>query len=525
MSTRSKTPPEGIPLAELIDDDPLPPIADDAADEADPEELAGYLDAPVPDAAAPGGGDEPDEALDRIERELISIEEGSWIEESAGVELPDEPDVAIDDDGGGWSGDRADEGPTLDDDWFEDEPAASAIGDGGEDGPLQDGRVEIDRSGWDDLEGWEEGEDEPIDAVMERLGISLPGRDEPRRVFQGRPSGEVESAFLGPDDGCVVSASTGGSRFVAVGDGVFLLGGDDTLHRLEVAHDLVGTSAVAYRELTFIGTARHGMLVMSGTGGRLRPMNGWNNLGMTRPPRGGVVETPFFVDGQRFEGGFRLVGRDGSGQLFASVDLGATWTGPLSDGRCLAMTMVGGSEEVLAAMIIEGEPYLLRSRDLARWTEVPIPERMEPLIPSSPIRLAATARTLVVGAGGGDPRLFVSLDGGRSWREVEAPAGVDAVAVDPQDPAWIAMAAAPPEGAGHSVRVSRDGGILWKTVAVCCPQDDPPTGERAGVDGVAVEQASGWVQLAVRPGPRRVLFLVTPAGVHRLSFSTRETSH
>lgn len=514
MKDNRKTPDNGKHIEDFVDDVDLPPITDDEVDVPSPETLSDYLDEisdgvaeQVDDASDVSGG------LEYVEKELASLEEGSWLEDVA-VGYPTEAEVDVEEVLESWSEEGAVHDMTLENDWFVEADDQIPDSDGGEEGPLVEDSIEIDRSGWEDLDGWDDQEDEPVEQAMERLGISIGEEEEIRGSDSAAFHRGVEFQFLGPLDGTAVSLSAQGENLVAVGDGVYLMGADGLMHNILTTPEITGTSATGYREMTFIGTRRHGVMVMVGTDPRLRSLNDWYSLDMDEPLKAGTIETAFTVMGQRFEGGFRLLGADGSGRLFESRNAGTTWRGPLPRGRCVGITAVGDTDDVAGIFIEDGTPGLAMSRDLDTWTSVPIPSRLRELLADGRSSIAAATGTIAVAPLRSDAGIFITLDGGESWREAGVVLGGTAVAVDPQDPSWLAVAGRDPSTGNCAVRVSGDGGFLWNTALVL----DEDHGEDLEVGRIV------W-QLALVPGKSRTLYVVETGGIHQISMSTAHTSH
>jgi hypothetical protein len=80
------------------------------------------------------------------------------------------------------------------------------------------------------------------------------------------------------------------------------------------------------------------------------------------------------------------------------------------------------------------------------------------------LRMASGGRTVGVAADDPDAPLFVSLDGGAAWREVEAVRGVTAMAVEAEAGLLFAVAVRGPSESPAQVLVSADGGATWRPV-------------------------------------------------------------
>ena len=134
------------------------------------------------------------------------------------------------------------------------------------------------------------------------------------------------------------------------------------------------------------------------------------------------------------------------------------------------------------------EPFALRSTDGRRWRSAPISPVLgvdgspagsavvDVVAPGpAPGRvLVAVGSTGAVGLAGGDPALWRSEDGGRSWRSLPASALPDAAAVGSLDrvvaagPAVLAhgLGNAAPDTSADRLWRSDDGGLHWSTVPV-----------------------------------------------------------
>lgn len=509
-----KKPLKDLGIDELVDESALPPITDDEVEDPSPSLLSDYLDEIAEDTATrAGNGETGEEGFDYIELELAALEEGSWIEESCeDRELLIEVD--IDEQEVSWSEEDAAADSLLEEHWFAEELDHPLEEDGGEEGPIDEEIAQIDQSAWEDLDGWEESEDESVEEMMERLGLTIGHEEEERTPGSVSFHMSVDVQYIGPKGGRAVALTSLGDSLVVVGDGVYMMGADGMVHELATTPEIEATSVVGHREMTYIGTRRNGVVTLTGSDPRLRPLNDWYSLDMQEPVKAGMIETSFSLVGHDLDGRLRLVGTDGSGRIFESLDEGATWKGPLDLGRCLGIAPVGDTPQVIAAFQ-EGKNLSLRaSEDLVSWTHVPISRPMEGFGTGPSMALAAATGTIALAPGEDDTGLFVTLDDGISWREARSLHRVSAVAIDPQDPSWLAAAGRDPGSGLVAVRVSGDGGTTWNTAIILDEErEDEARGERR------VEQ------LKVVSGSHRILYVVETGGVHQVTITSRHTSH
>lgn len=186
--------------------------------------------------------------------------------------------------------------------------------------------------------------------------------------------------------------------------------------------------------------------------------------------------------------------------VFRSADGGQTWQPdrlglePLAAGpdpaRCLHLAVVPGRPSVMFLGTTAGT--FRREGGSGRWTQVGGELSDKGLtaltsLPGSGLLLAGTAKAGV----------FVSEDGGRTWRSRGSGLRTDLVAYllpDPADPRVVYAAAAPASG----ISKSTDGGATWKAV-----------------DTSMAEWPWGRI-LAGVPGTGGTLYAVTGAGANRL---------
>lgn len=503
-------------LGVVVDD--LPPLDGDAVDEADPADLADYL-ADFEDGDA---GDEEDGTADPAADEETAAEladlEGSWIDD--GVEAPaEELDLGVEEEETGWSGEDSGEVPTLEDEWFVEDGDPVIAEDGGEEGPLDDELTEIDSSTWDELGDDIDDDDlEPVEDVMDRLGIALPEeeveeRPRPDKVRVDR--GVVhERQFLGPIGARIHAVAVDGGAVVGAGEGIFVLGADGMLHHASAEVAGYCGSVSVFGNHTFVGTEGAGAFRLGERDEDGTPINAWNTVWVAGKPVMGRVTTSFEITGQPLDDGIRLLGRTGEGQLFASADLGLSWSGPLTDGKCLAAAAVEGSTAVIALVRGSGAASrLVSSTDLVSWHRLETPALLEAVDQPGGARLAAADGTMLAAVDLPSAPLVCSFDGGQSWSERRELTDVTALAVDPGGTGWVAVATYDAERDLGLVRVSEDYGQSWKVAAVA--------GQEASAGGHRdAEGPYGRVTcLVIDVGRTRRLYVVAGEGAQRIVLS------
>ncbi len=500
----------------------LPPITDDEIHDEDPACYVQYVDETLDEPERKPGESEGSDLDMEVAEDLIEIQEGSWMNEE-GDNLEKDMGIPIDENDESWTQEGSDDLLSMDDNWFEEESPSSILDDGGQNGPAEDGEIEPDRSGWENLDEWEEEEDAPIEEVMDQLGISFPPGDDDSLAISipDRARMVIESQFLGPLLGSPAAIDMTRDGPLVVGDGIFRTGADGMFHRLESSPTIRANSVCSTGNTVFIGTKRHGALMMSDNDGRMRPINGWNHPGGETDS--GLVDTSFAVMGQQVGDRYQLIGCARAGQIFMSTDLGRTWSAPLTEGSCLAACVVQGTTSVLVLESLAGKNRVIRSDNLAKWRQIPLPADIAHAVSHGPTRLAACEGTILIAVDAPSVPLFCSMDNGGTWFESEATTRVTAMALDPEDPGWIAAAAHRADDDLGMVRICRDGGRTWNTVLV--------TGRERHVsendaDGKSRTVAHGRVlDLAVVTDAGRTLYVVANEGVHKLTFSKHELEH
>jgi hypothetical protein len=507
-------------LEDLGIEEPDPEEDQFAEDEGDANEqaaVAAWLDGlEAVDGLPPDEGDGfeeegPSGGMAGFAGELVGEGDGSPVGD-------DEPAPEF---AGGWDGlvgddDAADpDGPEgglpdgLGDEWFlDDGPAPDP--DGGAEGPVEDSFDDIDEEGWDEIGEAEDQDGDELEAeqAMARFGIELAedsGGRPPVARLAGALAGEL--VFLGPREGSARAVAVGGGAPVAAGDAVFVLGADGLLHAVRERLPACAGSVCLAGDAIVVGTDTAGAFRFDHPAAVPVAINGWSTLGLG-PYRGPAVSTSLEVFAGR-RAGAPLFGLTGEGQLFASRDLGEHWAGPVTDGPCLAATAEEDGGELAALVrgpeglfLVRGRPGHLRARRVAD-------PRIEGWLRAGPPRLvAAGASVAVMPADPGAP-LLLSLDGGEP-AALPAVTGATAVALDGEDPSWLAVAVVDPEGGRAEVRLSEDGGRSFCTALHLEPGD-------GGSPAVTA--------LAADAGTSTRLFAVTARGLFRLTLRGRTRGH
>ena len=117
--------------------------------------------------------------------------------------------------------------------------------------------------------------------------------------------------------------------------------------------------------------------------------------------------------------------------------------------------------------------------------------------------------------------LYRSFDRGKSWTAVEALRGLSAVALDPENPGWIAVALHQATRDMGLVRVSADGGLSWQTVLI--------TGNQ-GNGGVPADLADDTPrakirQLIVNVDHNCEIVAVTLGGLYKVVLAGQDVHH
>ncbi len=521
--------PDAVDLPEL--EDSLPPLDHDEVEKADSEDLAAYIE-DLEAEETPVTADDHVSATDElaIAQSLIEPVESSWLEEAEEDNAVDTDFVTIDEDQG-WTGEENDAADTLDDDWFvSTEEDENPLDDGGAEGPLdeEETNLTLDRSQWDDLgsETDDEDEDEILD-VMEHLGIELPAETlDP--VVDISPRGLLDQQYLGPHSAGVLAAGFVGGSPIGVGDGFFVLGADGMLHPTigsQILAETQATSIYAHEETIFLGTRSGGALVTRNRGRDFAQINDWYTHGLDHDKQAslGHLSTSFEIVGQTLQKGYRLLGRNGEGQIFASVDRGQTWRGPLIRSRCLALSTIVGTSDFIAVIDSTNRgASLLRYRTPGKWEKRAIPKMLATQISQKSFSLAAGSDMVIIAVDDPMVPLFRSVDGGRTWSAVEGMDGVTAIALDPGDPEWMVAATYNSSRGAGIIRMSEDAGKHWR-IALTIDKTD---GRDESVTDHTTQGECKVQRLVVDDhGRTRQVLAVTGLGIHLITLVRPAMSH
>ncbi|MCP4680083.1 MAG: hypothetical protein GY854_32240 [Deltaproteobacteria bacterium] len=532
MSSSNKDNPKFPDAADLPElEDSLPPLDHDEVEETDPGDLTVYIEdldaeeTPVADDQVP--------AIDKlaIAQSLIEPVESSWLEEVEEDNTIDMDFAEIDEDQG-WTGSENDAADTLDDVWFvTDEEDESPLDDGGAEGLLDEEETNLapDRAQWDDLgsETDDEGEEDEILDVMEHLGIELPA-ETLDSVVDICPRGLLDQQYLGPRGGDVLAAGFVGGSPVGVGDGFFVLGADGMLHPTigsQMLAEARATSMCVHKETVFLGTRSGGALVTRNRGLDFSQINHWYTHGLDRDklPSLGHLSTSFEIVGQALPKGYRLLGLNGEGQIFASVDRGQSWRGPLIRSRCLALSTIVGTSDFIAVIDSTNRGVsLLRYRTPGKWEKRALPKTIATQLSQNPFSLAAGSDTVIIAVDDPMTPLFRSIDGGRTWSAVEGMDGVTAIAVDPGEPEWMVAATYSSSRGAGIIRISEDGGQRWRIALTIDKTDEQ---EKSVTDQTGHEESKVRRLVVDDRGRTRQVLAITGLGVHLITLVRPAMSH
>lgn len=445
--------------------------------------------------------------------DLVDASGSSWIDEaeSGGV---DDLEVGAEVEDQSWI-DDADEGVDgereldLEDEWFYPENEKDSIsGDDGAEGPLESDTIPLDdeRKLWDEL-GDEEADslEEELDS-LEVLGVEF-SEGETELGVRYSAGFVLDKQFLGPEDGGVVDVCFSASTPIAVGEGLFIIGADGLFHGIRGSHWLekvLATSVCAFEEKIFIGTQSEGAFITEDQGRTLTPINKWYTGGLAAA-KGAALErfsTAISLTGQQIDRGYRLYGRAGAGQLFASDDFGQSWRGPLIRGRCRAMACVFGARDFIAVVEApDARGSIMRYDGSSAWEKWSIPENLEQMLLRGSLSMAAHGTTVLVGVDEPSYPLYETRDMGKNWHTIASLKGVSALAVDPDEPSCVVAATHDTEEGASTVHFSEDGGHTWQAVALLTDESSAPLdGGPSSREG----QPNGEVQ-AVRSEPVRAM--------------------
>ena len=497
-------------LENFIELEPLPELID----EDDTIELESVLE-PISTDADPLSVDDDDARLPESVEHDIAFDDEAWTEDDESaldVGLIDMNDMVTDLDDAAEET-SSDEGMAEMNDWFEDIDDTPSVSDDGEEGPLSDENFDIDTAKWANLEDeqTEEEEDESIFDTMKRLDLSI--EEGPHSLSDDRD--EVEAFYIGPSNGELKAVIFQDGVPVGVGDTLYLSGADQMLYAITSMElsDISATSLTGKKGALFIGSATQGAFRVVDRCRSYSPINSWLTAGLNRDEsvRINTCSTSFNVAGQETDYGFRLLGWTGEGQLYASLDDGETWTGPLLRGRsCESIKASRRGNRVLVLASSKTEVgVLLSSYDLARFVPLQLPKRlMKHLTPSNAV-FDVASDVMAVGVDLPGVPLFISSDAGMTWNILDAITGVTSLVIDPDEPSWMAVAIAERDGTS-AVSISEDKGKTWRRVFTRDPRKD---------------QRCRIIALSLNNRGAPSLIALTEGGAYLITFDRKELTH
>lgn len=401
------------------------------------------------------------------------------------------------------------------DDWFDDIDDAPSTIDDGEEGPLTDDMFDIDTAKWANLEDEQSAEDEneSIFETMKRLELSI-GEEDSLRLDE-RHRDEFDVFYIGPTNGEIQAVLFLDGVPVGVGDTVYLSGADQMLYAITSMDlsDISATSLTGKKGALFIGTATQGAFRVADRCRTYSSINSWFTEGLKSDDSVQIntCSTSFDITGQETNNGFRLIGWTGEGQLYASLDDGETWTGPLLKGRsCEIVKASPRGDQVLVLASSKTEAgVLLSSCDLKQFIPLELPSHlMQHLTPSNAV-FDVVSEIMVVGVDLPGVPLYISSDAGESWKALETITGVTALVIDPDEPNWIAAAWTERDGIS-AVAVSEDRGKTWKRVFT----RDPIRDKQCRISALSLNNRGALSLIALTEG-----------GAYLITFDQKELTH
>ena len=513
--------------------DELPPMDHDEPKEPTAEELAREFSSAIEiddegDFHVGSSADveeTPNEAEFYDCDELIDGSEASWIEDPADDRAL-EVDMGAEIDEHSWVENEGENGDTdreidLEDDWFcgEDEQGSISSDDGAE-GPISSDPVQLEdeRKFWDELSDEEaDGLDEELES-FETFGVDF-SEGEVDLGVRYSAGFVLDKQFLGPEDGGVTDVCFSAAAPIAVGEGLFVIGADGLFHGIRGSHWLekvLATSVCAFDNKIFLGTKTEGAFITEDQGRTLTQINSWYTSGLATTTQAALerFSTAFYLTGQVIKEGYRLYGRAGAGQLFASDDFGETWRGPLIPGRCRAMECVSGTQDLVAVLESpEASASIMRYDGVRNWEKLNIPEVLQQSLIGGQISLAAHSSAVLVAVDDLSCPLFETRDLGKTWNSIASLKGVTSLAMDPDEPSWVVAATEDPADGRSTIHFSEDGGNTWQAVVVLNDETQFSQGEAQTKKSVPVRAMSVDVgkerKVMVVKGDR--VFLITLA--------------
>jgi hypothetical protein len=131
--------------------------------------------------------------------------------------------------------------------------------------------------------------------------------------------------------------------------------------------------------------------------------------------------------------------------------------------------------------------------------------------------LGACGSAIMMGIAADDGPVWRSLDRGATWRRVDGVTGASAVAFDPTDPSWVAVATFERDTLRASIRISHNSGETWMKIL---------TQSSSEADGLAMkENVSRIVSLSVSSTGARQLLAVSGRGVYLVKCADSGLAH
>ncbi len=487
---------------ELADDDQASALVEDDGRLASEDDLFADL---IEYVASTDSTERPDEELQDGGYDLDDLDEG-WVEEDGGS-----PEQGADD--SEWfSGDELEE--------FTDD-------DHGAEGPVEKEEFDFNH---DPLEHHDEREDERIgiDEVLGRLGLELPdvSSEELEPLVEVAAGVLLDTIYLGPSDTPIEAVAMCKLGPLAGADGLYTLGADGQLHRGPLpasGENFQVESLSCVGDDIFVGTKSSGAFRTRARSAAWTAINDWFTGGLADDVSSSEsIGAGLTVFATQTGSHIRLFGLTAAGQLFASDDRGRSFHGPLTRQRCLAATVVEGTSAVLALVGSRDAPQLLRADFNLAFEPVAVAAELTGP-PDTEYKLCACQETYLLVRDLSTAPLLCSVDAGRTWFEASQIHGPTAVAIDPDNPTWLAAAVRERKRDLGLVRISEDGGHTWKTALVTgrdLEEDEvgPPVPLSATRDGTVLS-------LCIHSDTKRRLLCGTRSGVYQANFVLERASH
>lgn len=399
--------------------------------------------------------------------------------------------------------------------------------DKGAEGPLE---VEDFEFNHDPLENGDELEDERvgINEVLGRLGLEFPdiSSEDIEPVVEVAAGVLLETIYLGPPGTPIAAVTTCKLGPLAGGDGLYTLGADGLLHRGPLptsGENLRVGSLACVDDDIFVGTQSSGAFRTRPRATAWTAINDWFTGGLADDMSASEsIGAGLTVFAAKMGSHVRLFGLTAAGELFASDDRGRSFHGPLTPQRCLAAAVVEGTSAVLALVGAPEAPQLMRADFNLTFEPVCVTADLTGPADTA-YALCACQDTYLLARDSATAPLLCSVDAGRTWFEASQIHGPTALAIDPDNPTWLAAGLRDRRRDLGMVRVSDDGGHTWKTALVTgrdLEEDDlgPPTGGLPMRDGTVLS-------ICIRSDTKRRLLCGTRNGVYQANFALERASH